>query len=141
MQPTPKWYMPVAVVALLWNILGCVAYLADAMLSPEAIAMMSSDQQALYASRPAWSVGATAIAVWFGALGCVGLIMKKRWAAPLLLISLVGVLFQDLWLFVLSNAGAVYGAVAAYSMQGIVLIVAVGLVMLSRRAVREGWIT
>jgi len=139
MQPAPKWFLPVAVLALIWNILGCVAYLADAMMSPEVLAQMSSDQQALYAARPAWSVGATAIAVWFGALGCLGLIMKKRWAAPILLISLVGVLFQDLYLFVLSEAVAVYGA-AAFGMQGLVLVISILLVALSRHAVKQEWL-
>ena len=32
----------VAIVALLWNLLGCVAYLSDVTMSPEAIAQMSS---------------------------------------------------------------------------------------------------
>jgi len=139
MQPAPKWFLPVAVLALIWNILGCVAYLADAMMSPEVLAQMSSDQQALYAARPAWSVGATAIAVWFGAFGCLGLILKKRWAAPILLISLVGVLLQDLYLFALSNAVAVYGG-AAFGMQGLVLVISILLVALSRHAVKQEWL-
>ena len=53
MTTTPKWYMPVAVTALLWNVLGCVVYLADATLTAEDIAGMSAAQQALYAARPA----------------------------------------------------------------------------------------
>ncbi len=139
MQPAPKWYLPVVILALLWNVLGCVAYLADAMMSPETLSQMTEAQQALYAARPAWSVGATAIAVWFGVLGCLGLIMKKRWAAPVLLASLLGVIVQDLWLFVLSNAVAAYGS-AAYGMQGLVLVISVGLVWLGRTAVQREWI-
>lgn len=139
MEPAPKWYTPVAVIALIWNLIGCAAYLADVMLTPEAIAQMTADQQALYAARPAWSVGATAIAVWFGVLGCLGLVMKKRWAAPLLLISLLGVILQDLYLFVLSDAAALAGS-AAYAMQGLVLVIAVWLVTFSRKAVKQGWI-
>ncbi|MBK8058905.1 MAG: hypothetical protein IPK33_14005 [Gemmatimonadetes bacterium] len=69
----PKWFMPVAIVALLWNLMGCAAYLMDVMLTPEAIAAMSPDQRALYAARPIWAVALHAIAVWGGALGCVGL--------------------------------------------------------------------
>ena len=29
MNPAPRWYLPVAIVALAWNLLGCLAYLAD----------------------------------------------------------------------------------------------------------------
>ena len=88
----PKWFMPVAIVALLWNLMGCAAYLMDVTLTPAAVAAMSADQQALYAARPMWAVAAYAIAVWGGALGCAGLILKKRWAKGPLLASLLLVL-------------------------------------------------
>jgi hypothetical protein len=138
MEQAPKWYMPVAITALIWNLLGCAAYLMDVMLTPEAVAKMTEAQQALYHARPAWSVGATAIAVWFGAAGCVGLIVRKRWAMPLLLVSLVGVVGQDVWLFALSGAAAQAGAVGAV-LQGLVLLIAVGLVLLARKAAARGW--
>jgi len=139
MEAAPKWFRPVAVVALLWNLLGCAAYLADAMLTPEAIATLTAAQQAMHAARPAWSVAATAIAVWFGAAGSLGLIMGKRWAAPLLLASLGGVIGQDVWLFALSGAAAQAGAVA-FGLQGAVLSIAVGLALLGRQAAARGWI-
>jgi hypothetical protein len=138
-EKAPKWFMPVAVVALLWNLLGCAAYLSDVMLTPEALAKMSAAQQAMYAARPAWSVAATAIAVWGGAAGCVGLIMRKRWASPLLIASLAAVIVQDVWLFGLSAGAAQAGAVA-FVLQGLVLLVAIGLAMLGRNASARGWI-
>jgi hypothetical protein len=139
MSEAPKWFRPVAIVALLWNLLGCAAYLADAMITPEALAKLTAAQQAMHAARPAWSVAATAIAVWFGAAGSLGLIMRKRWASPLLMASLAGVIGQDLWLFGMSGAAAQAGA-AAFILQGLVLAIAVGLAMLGRRALASGWI-
>ena len=138
MEQVPKWFMPVAVVALLWNLLGCAAYLSDVMLTPEAVAKMSVAEQALYAARPAWSVAATAIAVWLGAAGCIGLIMRKRWATPLLLTSMAAVIAQDVWLFALSEAAAQTSTVAMV-LQGLVLVIAIGLVVLARKAVARGW--
>jgi hypothetical protein len=139
MTHPPKWYTPVAVVALLWNLLGCAAYLSDVLLTPEDVAKMSEAQQAMIAARPAWAVGATAVAVWLGALGCVGLILRKRWSVPCLVLSLVGVIAQDVYLFGLGGAAAAAGAVV-YVLQGVVLLVAVGLVLLSRKALRSGWL-
>ena len=138
MPQPPKWYTPVAVVALLWNLLGCAAYLSDAMLTPENLAKMNAAQQTMYATRPAWSVAATAIAVWIGAAGCVGLMLRRRWATPLLGVSLAGVIVQDVWLFGLSSASAQAGAVV-FVLQGLVLLVAIGLVMLGRSAAARGW--
>lgn len=139
MEQVPKWFRPVAVVALLWNLLGCAAYLADVMLSPEDIAKLTAAQQAMYASRPAWSIAATAIAVWIGAAGSVGLIMRKRWATPMLLASLAGVIVQDASIFLLKGASPIEPT--ALVLQGLVLATAIGLVVLSRKATAQGWST
>lgn len=138
MNPIPKWYLPVAIVALLWNLIGCAAHLHDVMLSPEDIAMMPADQQALYAARPGWSVAATAVAVWGGAVGCLGLILRRRWATPLLIASLAGVILQDLSLFAMSDKAAIPSA--AYVMQGLVLLISIGLVILARKSAARGWL-
>jgi len=139
MTSPPKWYMPVTIIALIWNLLGCVAYLSDVMLTPEDVALMSPAQQSLYESRTIWSVSATALAVWCGAAGSLGLIMRQRWGKPLLIASLVGILIQDLGLFILTDAASQAGVVA-YFLQGLVLLIAVGLVMLARTATSRGWI-
>ena len=133
----PRWFMPVAIVALLWNLIGCAAYLMDVTLTPEAVAAMSSDQQALYAARPAWAVAVYAIAVWGGALGCVGLILKKRWAKGALLASLLGLMAQDIALFGMSPVAS---DASVYALQGMVLVIAVLLLLLANRAAREGWL-
>lgn len=84
--PSPEWYLPIMTLALLWNLLGCAAFIGDAMLTPEDIARMSAEQQALYASRTIWALVATAMAVWGGAAGCLALLWRKRWARALLLL-------------------------------------------------------
>jgi len=140
MEAAPKWFKPVAIVALLWNLLGCFAYLSDVMLTPEDVAKMSAAQQALYASRPAWSVAATAFAVWGGALGCIGLILRRRWANLLLPISLAGVIVQDVSLFVLTKAASQAGP-AVIALQGLVLVIAVALVVLGRKADSHAWLS
>jgi hypothetical protein len=139
MEQPPKWFLPVAIVALLWNLLGCFAYLSDVMLKPEDIAKMSAAQQAMYHARPAWSIAATAIAVWGGAAGCVGLILRKRWANPLLIASLLGVVCQDIYLFGMSGGAKDAGA-AVFVLQGLVFAVAIALVLLGRNAAAKRWI-
>ena len=139
MTSPPKWYLPVTIFALLWNLLGCIAYLSDVMLTPEDVARMSAAQQSLYASRSAWAVAATAVAVWCGAAGSLGLIIRKRWGMPLLIASLVGLIIQDFGLFVLTDAASQTGHVA-FVLQGLVLLIAIGLVVLARTAASRSWI-
>jgi hypothetical protein len=139
MSQLPKWYLPVTIAALLWNLMGCGAYLSDVMLTAEDVAKMSADQQALYASRPAWAVAATAVAVWGGALGSLGLILRRRWALPLLSASLIGLVVQDVAMFVLSDVLKVYGSVVL-GLQGLVLAIAVALLWFARVANAKGWL-
>lgn len=134
-QP-PKWFRPLAIVALLWNLIGCAAYLSDVMITPADLAKMTEAQQAMYAARPAWSVAATAIAVWLGAAGCLALILRKRVATPLLILSLLGVIVQDVSVFALAASPNP----AALVLQGLVLAIGIGLVLLSQKAASRGWI-
>ncbi|MEQ1538932.1 MAG: hypothetical protein ABL928_08405 [Sphingorhabdus sp.] len=140
MSVAPKWFLPVVIIALLWNLMGCAAYLSDAMLSAADIAKMSDAEKAMVVARPVWAVGATAVAVWLGALGCLALILRKGWAVPLLWLSLLGVIAQDIWLFALApDTGLVNGTV--YGLQGLVLVIAVALVWLATKAKAAVWLT
>ncbi|MBA4070766.1 MAG: hypothetical protein C0497_02875 [Gemmatimonas sp.] len=138
MAQAPKWFRPVGIVALLWNLLGCAAYLADVMMTPEAVAQLTAAQQAMYAARPSWAVAATAVAVWFGAAGSLGLLLRKRWATPLFITSLAALIVQDVWLFLLSGVAQVDPV--AVVLQALVLLIAIGLVLLGRKAAAQGWI-
>ena len=124
-------------LALLWNLLGCAAFISDLRLTAADIAALPAAQQALYAARPAWAVAATATAVFGGAAGCVGLLLARRWAVPLLALSLLGIVAQDIGLFVLAG-GAAVAAPAVWALQGLVLLVAIALLALARRAAARG---
>lgn len=67
MADVPRWYRPVTVAALGWNMLGVAAFLSDVTTSAAQVAAMSAAERAMYASRPAWFVAAYAVAVWGGA--------------------------------------------------------------------------
>jgi hypothetical protein len=137
---TPTWFKVVAVAALLWNLLGCIAFFSDLRLSPEDLAKLPEAQQALYAARPGWAVAATAVAVFGGVLGSIGLLLGKKWALPVFVLSLLGILVQDFGLFVLAKGASLAGPVAVV-MQGIVLAIGIGLVLLSRKGIARGWLS
>ena len=130
--------MPLAVLALLWNLMGCAMYLHEVMLSASDVAKMGAAEQAYYAMRPAWALGATAVAVWFGAAGCVALVLHRSWAMPLLVLSLLGVIVQDVYLFGMTGDLAIPAMV--YLIQGLVLLIAIGLVWLTRVGTHNNWL-
>lgn len=139
MDKLPKWFVATAVFALLWNLLGCVAFVSDLRLSPEDIAALPEAQRALYDARPGWAVVSTAVAVFGGLLGCIGLLMRKKWALPVFIASLVGILVQDFGLFVLAGGASAAGP-TAMALQGVVLLVGIGLVLVSRAGIARGWL-
>lgn len=140
MTQAPKWFRVAAFVALLWNILGCIAFIADLQFSPEDVAKLPEAQQALYAARPGWSVASTGIAVFGGAVGCIALLLKRKYAFVLLALSLIGIIAQDISMFLLVNGAAVADIVSVI-LQTIVLLVGIGLVLLSRKAVVRSWLS
>lgn len=136
---TPVWFTVVAVLALLWNLLGCIAFFSDLRLSPDDLAKLPAAQQALYAARPVWAVAASGMAVFGGVLGSIGLLLRRKWAFPVFVLSLLGILIQDLALFVLADGASLAGPVAVV-MQVVVLAIGLGLVLLSRKWTARGWL-
>lgn len=139
MTKVPVWFTIVAVVALLWNLLGAVAVIMNFMLTPEAISALPAEQQQMYADTPMWSSYASLLAVLTGALGCVALLMKKAFASPLFMLSIVGLVVQNIGIFVFVDAIAVLGS-SVLIMQGGVFIIAIGLLLLAKMAINREWI-
>jgi hypothetical protein len=88
-QPVAAWFMIAAIASLLFMGLGCITYLTHVFANP---ATMPLDQRAAFEAEPAWVTGAYAVAVWIGLIGAVLLVMRRRVAEGLLLVSLIAVL-------------------------------------------------
>jgi hypothetical protein len=91
-RPIAAWFMVAAILSLLFMGLGCVSFLMHVLADTNNLPL---DQQAAYAAEPAWVTGAYAIAVFVGLAGAVLLLLKRKLAEPLLLLSLAAVL---IWL-------------------------------------------
>lgn len=137
----PKWFLGVAIAALIWNLLGVFAYLGQMYLmsNPEMLAELSVDEQNLYKNTPIWATIGFTLAVWGGALGSLLLILKKKAAKPVLIVSLAGIIVQMYHSFFISNNFEVYGPGAAI-MPVMIIIFGIGLVWLSEKSVKEGWL-
>jgi hypothetical protein len=92
-QPIARWYLVAAIASVLFMLIGCAGFVLDRMADPSSLPL---DQLALVTARPAWSVVAYGIAVWVGLAGAALLIVKRKLAEPLLLVSLVAAAFTFL---------------------------------------------
>ena len=134
----PTWFMVVAVVLFLSNILGVMAYIMQVTMSPEVLAALPDAQRDLYENTPTWATAAFAVAVHGGALGCLLLILKKNLAGLFLQLSLAGVLVQMYHSFFLSKNFEVFGP-GAMVMPIMVVVIAIYLVTLAAKAKARKW--
>lgn len=136
MSASPKWLVIVGVIALLWNLMGAAAVVADALTDRSTL---TAAQQALAASMPVWAKAGSWIGVGAGVLGSLGLVLRKTWAVPVLGLSLAGIIAQDVWMFGMADVASAFGS-TPLMMQGFVLAIAVALLWLAHSAKGKGWL-
>ena len=139
LNKAPLWFVVAAALALLWNLAGLFAVLANLGLSAEQVAALPADQQALHTSRPAWSIAGSVVAVVAGTAGCVLLLVRRRWALAAFVLSLAGLVLQDIGLFAIAAKVQAPGTVVVV-MQAAVFLIAVALLLLARQARGRGWL-
>lgn len=101
-KPSATFWV-ISIVALLWNLMGVFAYLSQAYITPEAIALLPEPEQAYYNNVPAWVTGAFALAVFSGTFGAIALILRKKWAVLLFMVSLIAVIVQSIYTFLIQT--------------------------------------
>lgn len=134
----PTWFWIVSVLALLWNLLGVLAFFGTVNMSEEALSQFSAAEQEIYRNTPIWATIAFAVAVFAGALGCLGLVLRKNWAKPLLIASLIGVLLQNFHSFILENGLEVYGT-DRLAMPTLVIVIGALLIWLFTKVQPRAW--
>lgn len=135
------WFWIVSILALLWNLMGVMSYLEQAYMTDEIKAQYTADQLTLMEGIPAWVTAAFAIAVWGGLLGCIALLFRKKWAKPVLMVSLIAILIQMGYSFFMTNAVEIYGPIPGVIIPLLVIIIAIALVQFARIAEKRTWIS
>lgn len=136
---TPLWLSVLSVLALIWNLVGLLAVVSQMMTPDSALSELPAEQQAFYRSTPGWVHIAALIAVICGVVGSLGLLMRKRWATTLFIISLLSLLAQQGWLYFGSDFMKVLG-VGALGLPLSILIIAIALLLFSLWVTKKGWL-
>ena len=136
----PIWFWIVSVIALLWNGSGVYMYLIQAYDTESFRAMYPDPEMLEMASNtPAWVTAAYAIAVFAGLLACIGLLLRKKWAKPLFLVSLLGAVVSNLYHLFISKAMELYGAKVVI-MPIVVIVIGIFLVWFAKKGIAKGWL-
>jgi magnesium-transporting ATPase (P-type) len=95
-RPVARWYMLAAVASLLFMALGCAVYAMHIYTDP---ATLPLDQRAMFEAEPRWVTTALGIAAAVGIAGAIMLLLRRKGAESLLLVSLVCALVWCVGLF------------------------------------------
>lgn len=112
---TPWHLWVVGGVSLLWNGYGAYDYLMTQTGGEEYLRSygMTDEQISYFSTMPAWSMATWAIGVWGAVLGSVLLLLRSKWALHAFIVSFAGFLGGLVYQFLLSNAAALMGPMAA----------------------------
>ena len=132
----PRWFTFAALAALAWEIIGCAMYVMQVSVDPAAL---PADQRQMWDATPAWMTGAYAVAVWVGLVGAVLLLMRRKLAEPLLLVSLIAVIVQFSGLLVVPELRNLVSSDMLFL--PFLIVVACGVIWhFARRARRSDWL-
>jgi hypothetical protein len=132
----PTWFRIAALVAIVWNLFGVFMYLHSVGMFGDPMADLDAAQRAAAQSLPSAITGAFAIGTIFGLIGSAGLLLRKRWAWPVLLVSLVALVVLEGWIVFLSGHREAFGL-------GIPITVTLGAILLAwlaHHALQRGWL-
>jgi len=138
-EKTPVWFRIVAILAIVWNLMGLVAFFIEISMSEATLETMSSTDRAIYENTPIWATIGFAIAVIAGTLGSVGLLLRKKWAYPVFIFSLIGIIMQQTYFFFVSDIMQGAG-VPSIIMPAMILLIGVLLLFFSKKMIRQGWL-
>ena len=132
----PRWFLPAAVAILLWELAGCALYLMRVTVDP---ATLPSDQLPIYNATPTWVLAAFAVAVWSGLAGAVALLLRRRIAEPLLLVSFLALLVQNSVWLVVPEMREMVGS-DDLLLPFVITVVCYGIWHFARSARKRGWL-
>lgn len=135
-RPIAGWYMAAAIVSLLFMLIGCVAFLMHVMTNP---ATLPLDQRTMFEAEPIWVTAAFGVAVIAGAIGALMLVLKRKAAQALLLLSLAAVLA---WLVGLLAAPGLRDTVSTNDIAIAVIVAAATwtIFWFARHSRQRGWL-
>ena len=132
-------FRAISILALAWNLIGVTMFFLQTGLTPEQVAAMPEEQRVVYEAMPGWLAVVYGVSVFAGALGSLGLLLRRRWALPLFAISLASVLVQMIAVYALTPAWQASGA-SGLPMTFVIIGIAAFLLWYTRRASTRGWL-
>ena len=126
-----KSFYVICSITLIWNIVGIINYLGFVYMSNDVFKTLPIDMQLYIETRPSWVTGAYAFAVFSATIGNIGLLIRKKWANLLLILSLISIVIQTFYNFFIQDIVQIPNSEGALSI--LIVLVAIFLVIYSQK--------
>jgi hypothetical protein len=134
---TPRYFTIIAIILLLWNLMGVAAFVMQYTADLAELAKTDPTTAQAFAAMPVWVWVVYAIAVGAGTLGAIALMMKKAVAASLFLMSVIAVIVQFGYTFLGTDLLAVKGP-AVVAFPAFIVVMAIVQLLYARNLVGKG---
>lgn len=135
---TPRFFLVIAILLLLWNLMGLAAFTMQYNADLDMLAKTDPTTARAFAAMPGWAWAVYGVAVGAGMLGAIALLLKKAAAASLFLLSLIAVLIQFGYTFFGTDLIAVKGLAAAAAFPAFIILIAIIQFIYARSLVTRG---
>lgn len=135
---TPWHLWVVGVLSLLWNAVGAFDYVMTQTQNEGYMSSFTPEQLDFFYGFPSWVVAFWALAVWGGVLGSILLLLRKKLAATVFLVSFVSMVVTTIHNFVLSNGLEAIGDPFALVFSGLIFVFALLLYIYARAMSNRG---
>jgi hypothetical protein len=96
-SPGRPWHLwVVGILGGLWSLIGVMSFVVTQMDLESVMGGFPPEQRAYFLSFPLWADGLWAIGVFAGVIGCILLLLRKRVAFQVLVISAIGAITSNL---------------------------------------------
>ncbi len=135
-QPLARWYYVAAAASLLFMALGCFAYVMHVAADPSTLA---PDQRYALAAEPAWVTAAFAVTVWSGLFAGILLMLRRKAAEPVMLVSLLAL---AVWIIGMAVIGPLRDSLSYndWAVTIVILVVTWTIYWFARHSRMRGWL-
>lgn len=132
------WHLwAVGILSLLWDAVGAMDFTMTQTRNEAYMKAFTPEQLAYFYGFPLWAVVAWGTATWSGLAGSVLLLLRKRLAFPVYLVSLAGMVLTTIYSVGLSEGLKVMGGGVGMVVFNAIIYVTGLLLLLYARAMRK----
>lgn len=135
----PPWYFwVVSGLGFVWNIGGPLDWVMTKTHNATYMALTTPEQRAWFASYPWWMEAAWALGVWGAIIGSLLLLLRSRFAVPVLAVSLGGLIVGTVYQYGISDMPASLRTPGGVGFTAALWVVAASLLWFSVRMRARG---